>query len=146
MSLRILYLLEDTELWGGVKMVLLQADLLSARGHEVTVLSLAPPPDWIELEAEVRQVPDFSPAHVEAADVTIATYWTTIEPAVEGARGEVAHYCQGFEGSFSHNVQRREAIESAYRRGVPALVVSSHLGVLLFVLNSPAKLDEFRDR
>ena len=31
----------------------------------------------------------------------VATFWTTVAPALEGARGPVFHLCQGYEGSFS---------------------------------------------
>jgi glycosyltransferase involved in cell wall biosynthesis len=128
--LTITYLLEDTVLFGGVKVILLQANLLHRRGHRVTVLSKGSPPDWLQLEARFRQVPVFSPETVPPADVTVATYWTTLEAVREGA-GEVAHYCQGFEASYTHNDAEHPAILDAYRQPVPGLVVAPHLGVLL---------------
>ena len=36
--LSVCYLLDDTPLFGGVKVILLQADMLSARGHRVTIV------------------------------------------------------------------------------------------------------------
>jgi glycosyltransferase involved in cell wall biosynthesis len=131
MTLRVLYLLEDTRLWGGVKTVLRQADLLARRGHDVTILSLGSPPDWIKLRSKLIHVPDLEPSRFPTADVTVATHWTTLEPASAGASGEIAHYCQGFEGLFSHNRERRKDIESAYSRALPAMVVSLYLRHLL---------------
>lgn len=129
--LEVCYLLEDTALFGGVKVVLHQANLLTRRGHRVLILSKAPAPSWFELEAELRQVPHFHGGALPAADVTVATYWTTLEPAQAGAGGEVVHYCQGFEGSYTHNLADHPAIRAAYARPVPALTVAPHLSHLL---------------
>ena len=129
--LSVVYLLDDTALFGGVKVILNQANLLTRRGHRITVVSRGPSPDWIEIEADFRQVPEFGRSDTPPADVTVATYWTTIAPALEIARGEVAHYCQGFEATYTHNTADHPAIVDAYRNPAPALVVSPHLGRLL---------------
>ena len=124
------YLLEDAPLFGGVKVVLEQANLLARRGHEVAVVSRGPQPDWLELEAGFATVPDLAPERLPAADVTVATYWTTIE-AARRAPGEAAHYCQGFEASYTHNRADHPAILAAYAAPLPALVVAPHLAALL---------------
>jgi len=129
--LSVLYLLDDTVLFGGVKVILNQANLLTRRGHAITVLSRGPSPEWMRLEADFRQVPEFDRQDAPQADVTVATYWTTIAPALEVAHGEVAHYCQGFEAIYTHNTDDHPAIVDAYRHPIPALVVSPHLGRLL---------------
>lgn len=133
--LALCYLLEDTPLFGGVKVILQQANLLSRRGHKVVVVSKGVRPSWFPLSTEFRQVPVFDAAHVPAADVTVASYWTTLEPAValvaDHRRGEVMHYCQGFEGIYTHNSDDHAAIRRAYQQPVPAMVVSPHLGELL---------------
>lgn len=125
------YLLDDTVLFGGVKVVLRQADLLAAQGHDVMIVSRGPRPDWYDLHASFRQVEVFSRETVPPSDVTVATYWTTIAPAVEAAHGKVAHYCQGLEFTYTHNATDHGAIEAAYRIPVPALVVSDYLGRIL---------------
>lgn len=129
--LSVVYLLDDTVLFGGVKVILNQANLLSRRGHHITVLSRGPSPEWMEIEAEFRQVTEFDRRDAPPADVTVATYWTTIAPALEIAHREVAHYCQGFEATYTHNIADHPAIVEAYRNPLPALVVSPHLGRLL---------------
>lgn len=129
--MRICYLLDDTVLFGGVKVVFRQADLLTARGHEVTIVSRGNRPDWYDLQASFRQVERFDRKTIPAADVTVATYWTTLEPAIEAAHNQVAHYCQGLEFTYTHNTADHSAIEEAYRLPVPALVVSSHLSPVL---------------
>ncbi len=125
------YLLDDTVLFGGVKVVLRQADLLSARGHDVTIVARGPRPDWYDLKAGFRQVEKFTRETVPPSDLTVATYWTTIAPAVAAAHRAVVHYCQGLEFTYTHNTADHEAIETAYRTPVPAWVVSGHLGVIL---------------
>lgn len=140
-SLSICYLLDDTPLFGGVKVILLQADLLAARGHKVTVVSRGPRPSWFDLKADFIRVEQFNRETVPSADVTVATYWTTIQPAMEAAVHETVHYCQGLEFTYTHNVADHPAIEDAYRLQLPAFVVSDHLSAILATrFNRPSKL------
>ncbi len=129
--LSVVYLLEDTVLFGGVKVILHQANLLADRGHDVTVVSHGSSPDWFQVRADFRHVASFSRGNIPGADLTIATYWTTIAPAIEVAHGEIAHYCQGYEATYTHNTDDHPAIVEAYRNPLPALVVSAHLGEML---------------
>jgi hypothetical protein len=94
------YLLADTALFGGTKVVLHQANLMAARGHRVTVASPAPAPAWYPLLARYRRVDDLERMDLGPADVTVATFWTTIAAAVRAVAahgGEALHYCQGLE-------------------------------------------------
>jgi glycosyltransferase involved in cell wall biosynthesis len=129
--LTINYLLEDTALFGGVKVVLRQADLLAGLGHRVRVVTKGGPPVWYRPLAELTRVEEFRADLVPPADVTVATYWTTIEPALALDSGQVVHYCQGFEGIYTHNRDQHSAIEAAYRHRLPALVVTRHLAEML---------------
>lgn len=126
--LRIAYLLESTALSGGVKVVGLQAEALARRGHRVAVVSPEPAPRWfapgrahVELSAfrDSRELPQ--------ADVRVATFWTTVAPALEGARGPVFHLCQGYEGDFTFYAESRSAIEAAYARPTRKLAISATL-------------------
>ncbi|HEX4953211.1 MAG TPA: glycosyltransferase family 4 protein [Thermoanaerobaculia bacterium] len=125
--MRIVYLLEGTSLFGGVKVVLRQANLLAARGHECTVVSREPRPDWMALEARFRQVADLVPAQLPEADVVVATFWTTIGAARRAPAREAVHYCQGLEYTYTHNGAEHAAIRAAYRNELPALCVAPHL-------------------
>lgn len=128
--MRVTYLLEGTELFGGVKVALRQANLLARRGHHVTVLAKGPEPAWLPVEASFRQVASFEGLSLPADELCVATYWTTIQPAAES--GAVAlHYCQGYEGSYTHNVADHPAIEEAYRTPIPAMVVAPHLAEMI---------------
>jgi glycosyltransferase involved in cell wall biosynthesis len=129
--LSITYLLAGAPLFGGVKVILRQADLLHRRGHRVVVAVAGARPDWYRPAAELCELPRLDPALLPAADVLVATYWTTIDAAVAGAaagRGRAAHYCQGLEYTYTHNRDDHAAILAAYRQPLPALTVSGHLG------------------
>lgn len=129
--MRVVYLLEDTPLFGGVKVVFRQAALLARRGHAVSVVSPGERPTWLPVEAEFRRTRGLEPREIPPAEVTVATYWTTLAKARAGARGEVVHFCQGFEGCYTHNRADHPAIDAAYRSPLPALVVAPHLASLL---------------
>jgi glycosyltransferase involved in cell wall biosynthesis len=113
--MRLVYLLEGTETWGGVKAVLEQANGLVGSGHHVTVVSKGSSPDWFPLRAEFRQAPAFSRDVIPEADFIIGTYWTTVAPAVAVHRGIPAHLCQGYEGDLYPEGERRAEIETLHR-------------------------------
>ncbi len=129
--LAILYLLEDTALFGGVKIVLHQAELMARRGHEVVVVSKGGRPAWFPLRTGFQRVSSFAPEHLPEADVTVATFWTTIAAAAAVRSGAAVHYCQGFEASYTHNVAEHPAILAAYRTSIPYFALAPHLGELV---------------
>ncbi|MEM9290107.1 MAG: glycosyltransferase [Acidobacteriota bacterium] len=129
--LSICYLLEDTTLFGGVKVLLHQANLLARRGHRVILASKGAAPDWYPVEAELVEVAEHRPGLVPRADITVATFWTTLRRAQELPDTQVLHYCQGYEGLHTHNVADHPEIEALYRQPLPAMVVSPHLREML---------------
>lgn len=129
-DLRINYFLEDTALFGGVKVVLHHAELLRRAGHRVMVVSRGPRPGWYPTGEGFRTVPDFSTTHVPEADLHIATFWTTLEAAAAQPSGQTVHFCQGFEAALEHNRDEHPAIVGAYSRIVPTWAVAPHLAEL----------------
>lgn len=129
--LSIVYLLADTALFGGMKVLLHQANLLHRRGHEVLALALGPRPDWFPVEVPFETVAAHDPERVPPCDVCVATYWPTLPVAAAAPCRVAIHFCQGYEGSFTHNASEHREIESAYRLPLPAMVVSPHLAELL---------------
>lgn len=129
-SVTINYLLEDTALFGGVKVVLHHAELLRRLGHRVTVLSRGPRPDWYPTGDGFRTVPEFSSALVPEADLNVATFWTTVEAAAALPSGQAVHFCQGFEAALDHNATDHPRILEAYARVMPTWAVSPHLAEL----------------
>lgn len=125
--LRIAYLLEDTDLSGGVRIQLAQADALIARGHRVTIFTKGSPLRWRRSSAEWRYVTTFSDLDVDAFDFVIGGFWTTVNSAYALAGARALHLCQGYEGGFTAYQEIRDQIEATYRLPVPKLVVSRHL-------------------
>ena len=125
--MKIVYLLEGTEISGGAKVVLDHASELARRGHAVTVAGRTPKPAWHAMEGvDFVHDPDFS--QLPEADWGIATFWTTVAPACDSGRfGKVAHFCQGYEGSFPPYQPIREQIDAAYARPIPKLLIHQHL-------------------
>ena len=130
--MKIAYLLASTELCGGVKVALGQAEALARRGHRVTVVSPDAAPVWHPLRwARFERSAFDRAASLAEADVRVATFWTTAAPAVAGARGPVFHLCQGFEGEFDFYRDAWPSIEAAYRLPTRKLAVSAPLAELL---------------
>lgn len=125
--MRITYLLDRPEVGGGPKVVFQHATLLAKRGHEVTVAAHGVEPAWSGRSTGYRDLSagDSLPAN---QDLTIATWWTTIAPAVASDAKAVAHFCQGFEADLAHLAGQASAIRGAYELPLPALVVAPHLG------------------
>jgi glycosyltransferase involved in cell wall biosynthesis len=128
---RVNYLLEDTALFGGVKVPLHHANLMQRRGHDVRVISRGTAPDWYRVEPPFFTVPEFDADSVPEADLNIATFWTTIAPTMRLPTGQAVHYCQGFEASYTHNVDDHPQILNVYAQRLPAFAVSPHLAVLI---------------
>ncbi|KDA54641.1 hypothetical protein EG19_10805 [Thermoanaerobaculum aquaticum] len=128
---RVVFLLEGTGLYGGVKVVLQQAELLAEQGLDVTVVAKEARPSWYSLKVEFRKVPSFSPVFLPSADLTVATFWTTVEPALSIPWGRKVHYCQGFEGHYAQGTEVEPSILKTYALPIPTWVVNPSLGNLL---------------
>jgi glycosyltransferase involved in cell wall biosynthesis len=139
--LRVNYLLEDTALFGGVKIQLHHANLLHRRGHQIRVISRGPRPSWYMLDTPFDSVPEFSADTVPETDLNVATYWTTIAPAARLPTGVAVHYCQGFEASYTHNQHEHGAILEAYALPLPAFALAPHLAdIVRQRFNRPARV------
>lgn len=130
-SLRVAYLLEDTELSGGIRMLLAHADALIARGHQVRCVTKGLPLTWRSSRAEWIYVDNFLDYDASQDDFVIATFWTTLEPAHALAGDRAVHLCQGYEGSFSAYEAIRPQIEAAYRLVKPKLIVAKSLAPIV---------------
>jgi glycosyltransferase involved in cell wall biosynthesis len=76
------------------------------------------------------RVPALTAEHIPAADLHIATFWTTVPAAAAMASGQAVHFCQGFEGALDHNRDQHAEIFEAYSTPLPVWVVSPHLAAL----------------
>lgn len=125
--LKITYLFESTELWGGTKVALEQAELLSEAGHDVSILSKDSGPDWYPLKLPVITEKEFNASTIPSSDVIIGTYWPTVKAAYEAGAGLVVHFCQGYEGDYRELAHLKSEIDSVYSYKIPKFVVSRHL-------------------
>ncbi len=127
--LSVAYLLESTELFGGVKVALLQAEALARRGHRVTVVSPAARAGLVSAD----------PRPLRALRVhRTRRPWRTRRCgsrrsggpcglALAGAAGPVFHLCQGFEGEITFYKDRWDEIEAIYREPTRKLAITATL-------------------
>jgi glycosyltransferase involved in cell wall biosynthesis len=124
--MKIAYLLESTDLYGGVQVALRQARALARRGHHVAVVSPDPVPRWFPLSPARFERSAFGHSReLAGAEVRVATFFRTVEPALEGARGPVFHLCQGYEGEIAHYRSELPEIERIYRLPARKLAISA---------------------
>lgn len=121
------YLLESTELWGGVKAVFDQAERLARSGWSVSIATKAGPPDWRELSVPVVTVPHFGYENLPPASCYVGTFWSTVEPAYIAGGGACVHLCQGYEGDLVEHAEHLVQIEQAYRLPTFKIATALHL-------------------
>ncbi len=128
---RITYLLESTELWGGVKVVFEQAEALKEAGHKLTILSKDSDPDWYELKLPLIKVAKFDDNTIPESDIIVGTYWTTIKEAYPTKKGILVHLCQGYEGGNKELQHLKAEIDNIYKIKIPKLTISPHLNIFI---------------
>ncbi len=130
--MKIAYLLASSALSGGTKVVLQQAEELAARGHGVTVVCPEPPPSWFPRGRSAYEESPFPASRALAeSDVAVATFWTTVEPAIAGGRGAIFHLCQGYEADFAGYAAVADRIVGAYRLPTRKLALTPRLRQVL---------------
>lgn len=127
-EMKITYLLASNDVSGGQRVIFQQAEALADLGCKVTLVCPEPKPTWFPLRKSQWEMSPFSESRALAeADIRVATFWTTILPAVNDFRGPVFHLCQGYEADFSFYAPKREEIESAYAKNTHKLSISPHI-------------------
>lgn len=130
--MKIVWVVEAMSFSGGVRVVVECAEGLSARGHDVRIVTRDPGDGWIRTDVPLEVVVAFGPATLPKSDVAIATWFPTVVPAVRSGRARrVFHLCQGYEGLHSFLAPRLAEIDEAYSQRIPKIVVSPHLAELL---------------
>jgi glycosyltransferase involved in cell wall biosynthesis len=130
--LKISYLLETTELSGGVRVVLDQARALGKLGHRVTVLAKRGNHQWYPYSVPIRYLPDWMSPIDENPDILIGTFWTTIDPALRMKALRVVHLCQGCEWTMPEYEPIRKKIEAVYAYPIPKITVGEWLSRQIF--------------
>lgn len=125
--LRIAWLLEDTDLAGGIRVAVAQADALLDRGHKTTLITKGTPLTWRGSRAAWQYVTSWDETRVDQFDFVVGTFWKTIAATHALAGKRAVHLCQGFEGSFTAYADVKDEIEAVYRLPIPKITVAPHL-------------------
>ena len=125
--MRIAYLLEDTELAGGIRVAVAHADALIDRGHAAVLVTKGGPLTWRRARAQWQHVASFEAIDAASFDFVVGTFWKTLAATYAIAGSRAVHLCQGYEGSFTAYQPFKEAIDDAYRLPIPKITVSPHL-------------------
>lgn len=127
--MKLAYLLEDTSLCGGVKVVFSQARELLKRGHSVEIISHDAYPAWVEDSVPYRRHDPLDPDILKGFDWVIATFPRLIMglssyPAI---LRKLLHLVQGYEGDYLEGKGFIKLIEDCYSLSIPKLTVSRQL-------------------
>lgn len=125
--MKIAYLLEDTDLAGGIRVCVAHGDVLTDRGHDVTLITKGSPLTWRRSRAKWQHVQRWEEVDATQFDFLIGTFWRTIPHAYALAPDRAIHFCQGYEGSFTAYQRFKPEIDAAYRIPIPKITVSPHL-------------------
>ena len=150
--MKVTFLCPHLRIAGGVRAILIHADRLARRGHEVTLLvpargglrawwrnRRARGPEWMPgLQARVRWVPEWSPACVPDGDAVVATSWRSVEAvaAAPASAGRQFYFIQHFESLYHGEAAR---VDATYRTSLRKIVISTWLAdVMAERFDSPA--------
>ncbi|HEV8435941.1 MAG TPA: glycosyltransferase family 4 protein [Thermoanaerobaculia bacterium] len=125
--MKIAYLLEDTDLAGGIRVCVAHGDVLTDRGHDVTLITKGTPLTWRRSRAKWLHVESWEEVDAASFDFVVGTFWRTLPHAYALAPDRAIHFCQGYEGSFTAYQPFKAEIEAAYRLPIPKITVSPHL-------------------
>ncbi|HSX58184.1 MAG TPA: glycosyltransferase, partial [Candidatus Saccharimonadales bacterium] len=130
-KLRIVYVNQDNGVGGGTRVIFEHLNRLSRRGHEVSLYSITPPPDWFELEVPVKVFKDYEQLIEDLKEIEaikIATWWETSEAVWLSSvlKGIPAFLVQDIETSYYSNEEDyKNKVLASYRKEFTYLTVSN---------------------
>lgn len=103
--LRVIYVLEDTGVGGGARIVFEHVNRLADRGHDVALYTLSAAPDWFVLRAPVRSFANYGALVDDLARrdaIKVATWWNTATAVWRASllRGKPVFFVQDIETSY----------------------------------------------
>ena len=131
MSLTLQFVVPTSDLHGGIRIPLEMADWMANSGWVTRVVGPGARPDWHQTAVPWFTCDLDGSEPVPRADVTIATFHTTVSPALASGSSFTFHLCQGYEGLFTEYADIKDTIDTAYREPIPKLVVSHYLESVL---------------
>src|SRR4051794_8205874 len=119
-KLKIAYVTEDTGVGGGHRVIFEHVNALAERGHDVTLYSLAGPPDWFDLRVPVRTFDRYEPLLSELTSldaIKVATWWNTALPVwmASVAKGIPVSFVQDIETSYYPGEWYHGRVLASYR-------------------------------
>jgi GT2 family glycosyltransferase len=128
--LQVVYVTEDTGVGGGHRDIYEHLNRLAARGHDVSLWTLADPPDWFELDCPVRSFEDYDAlirglAPLEA--IKVATWWNTSLPVWRASVGHgiPVYFVQDIETSYYEDPAGQARVLNSYRHEFRYMTISS---------------------
>ncbi|HTX11518.1 MAG TPA: glycosyltransferase [Solirubrobacteraceae bacterium] len=129
--LRVVYVVQTTNVFGGLRVVFEHLNGLVERGHDAELWTLGTEPDWFELRCPVRSFPNYDAlvaalAPLEA--IKVATWWETATPVWRASvvNGLPVYLVQDIETSYYPEVAtRRHEVLNSYRPEYRVLTTST---------------------
>jgi glycosyltransferase involved in cell wall biosynthesis len=130
-KLRVVYVTEDTGVGGGHRDIFEHLNRLADRGHDVSLFTLGPQPEWFDLRVPIRCFEDYEElvealAPLEA--IKVATWWNTGAPVWEASvlEGIPVFFVQDIETSYyPDDPATRHAVIASYREEFRYMTISS---------------------
>ncbi|HTW42854.1 MAG TPA: glycosyltransferase [Solirubrobacteraceae bacterium] len=157
--LRIAYATEGTGVGGGHRDIFEHLNRLAARGHEVSLYTLDPAPEWFALQVPVHSFEDYdqlAAALAEVEAIKVATWWMTAGPVFRASvvRGLPVYFVQDIETSYYPDHEHaRHAVLDSYRPEFRYMTISEwnraqlrELGLAAELVPPGVDLDTFRVR
>ena len=145
-SLRIIYVTESTEIYGGHRDIFEHLNRLAARGHDVALYTLGRAPEWFDLEVPTRTFSNYEAlvdalAPLEA--IKVATWWKTARPVwlASVLHGIPVYFVQDIETSYYPDDEgTRLKVLASYQTEFRYLTISTWIGDRLQELGLEAQL------
>jgi glycosyltransferase involved in cell wall biosynthesis len=138
--MKITFLCPHLRIAGGVRAILVHADRLARRGHDVTLVVPARRaltawwrnrfprgPEWMpSMQARVQWVPEWSAAALPEGDAVVATSWQSVEPVAAAPTrcGRKFYFIQHYESLYHGEAAR---VDATYRVPLRKIVISTWL-------------------
>jgi GT2 family glycosyltransferase len=158
-ALRVVYVTEDTGVGGGHRDIFEHLNRLAARGHDASLYTLGPQPDWFDLRVPLHQFEDYDELVAALAPVEalkVATWWTSATPVwlASAVKGIPVYFVQDIETSYYPDDEAmRNSVLASYRNEFALMTISSwnrerlaELGLEAELIAPGIDLDNFRPR
>jgi GT2 family glycosyltransferase len=130
-KLRLVYVTEDTGVGGGHRDIFEHLNRLAERGHDVSLWTLASPPDWFQLRCPIRSFENYDKLVAALAPldaIKIATWWNTSAAVWRSSvlHGIPVNFVQDIETSYyADSLAAQHVVLDSYRHEFRYMTISS---------------------